>query len=153
MKYNWKKIDTTEGSARLKELLDSGFAVLTIERGGAVNGQPIQVSSKHPDGVYNIHDGRCFPNSEEWDSIMGSVYRNGLYLEFLDPRPDLPELKWGPYDVGEETTTEGIFTYYTKQDYFQVFLQGKLVEFNDELEDGKAALDEWRREQFFAAFC
>ena len=153
MKYNWKKIDATEGSARLKELLDSGFAVLTVERGGAVNGQPIQVSSKHPDGVYNIHDGRCFPNSEEWDSIMGSVYRNGLYLEFLDPCPDLPELKWEPYDVGEETTTEGVFTYYVQQDQFEVFVKGHLVAFGVIVNDGKAALDEWRRENFFAAFC
>jgi len=28
MKYNWKRADTTEGSARLKELLDSGFVII-----------------------------------------------------------------------------------------------------------------------------
>lgn len=152
MNYNWKKIDTKEGMTRFKELLDSRFAVLTVERGEAANGQPIEVSSKHPDGVYDIHGGRCFPNSEEWDSIMGSVYRNGLCLEFLDPRPDLPALKWEPHDVGEETTTEGMFAYYVQQDQFEVFVRGKLLECKLLVADGKAALDDWRREHLFAAF-
>ena len=131
MKYNWKRADTTEGSVRLKELLDSGFVIIC--------------KWANEDGVF-------FPVTKAVANRQ-NYYESKTPIEFLDPRPDLPELKWGPYDVGEETTTEGIFTYYTKQDYFQVFLQGKLVEFNDELEDGKAALDEWRRENLFAAFC
>ena len=95
MSYNWTSAATPQGRERLKELLDSGMAVITKEASHHISGDGLEISSKHPDGTYKIHNGRCVPNSQEWESIMGRVYgdQSAFRLEFLDPNPEPEPVK------------------------------------------------------------
>lgn len=154
--YNWTDAGTPQGRERLKELLDSRMGVITVEEGGAAMGQPYVHTWKYGnDDLYNIHNGRCFPNSAEWDAIMERMYGPGktVRLLFLDPSPRLEpsELQWVSNALGE-WAYHGDWTFRAGYDgtwyanYKDRYVDGigTMHERETSVEYAKAAIHEWR---------
>ena len=134
-----------------------------MEQGGVEMGNPFAHTWKYgSDDLYNIHNGRCFPNSEEWDSIMEYVYgaNRSVRLLFLAPRPALEPkpLEWKPVymnEVGgaEIVAIDGYWSFYAWDNGgWMISIDGTCVHDgasgtdlnNGTFDTAKAAIHEWR---------
>ena len=80
MSYNWKDASTPQGRDRLKELMESNVAVISMSGDGELSESFIE-----PDGTIVINHG----SYEDWQDVDEMDVLFGL--EFLDPFSPSPE--------------------------------------------------------------
>jgi hypothetical protein len=95
MSYNWKDASTPQGRERLKELMESNVAVISMSGDGELSESFIE-----PDGTIVINHS----SYEDWQDVDEMNVLFGL--EFLDPSPESRpsnDLLWEAFMAGRAT--------------------------------------------------